>query len=473
MAEAEQRLQTSHPGPLASEQAPDDWCAACEAAVARLAAAAPAAMAQVRGIGLGGHMHAAVLLDAADRPIRPAMLWNDGRAHAEADALKRLGDDLASEVGVRAMAGLTGPKLAWLAAHEPASIGRTRWLLSTADYVRLHLTGQRGSNLSDAAGTWLLDQAARRWSERALAAVGVDPAWLPDLLEGTDIGGTLRPAIAAKFGMGAGVLVAAGGGDTPVGGVGIGAVEPERAYVALGTSAQVFVAADRHRPAPAQMVHAFCHAIPDRWYQIAALLNGASVLGLIARLCGTDPVPLLAALEPRFAGPGRLLMLPYLAGERTPHDDPRARGVVLGLSSDTQPADLALAALEAVAFSLADGRDALAAAGITVAQGGFIGGGARSRLWGRIVASVLGIPLETYAGGARGPAHGAARLARLALGEPAERVLAPPPVAETFAAGARSDGRLRALAARLPPAVSGGETGIRAMTAAAREGTGR
>ncbi len=406
---------------------------ACKSALGRLAQGAPAAMAEVRGIGLAGHMHAAVLLDSADHPIRPAMLWNDGRARAEADALKRLGDELAGALGVRALAGLTGPKIAWLARHEPATMGHARALLSTKDFVRLHLTGERATDVSDAAGTWLLDQATRSWSERAIKAVGIDSSCLPRLLEGSDQAGVLRPALAMTFGMGPGVVVAAGGGDTPVGGVGIGAVEPDRAFLALGTSAQVFVAANAHRPAPARMVHAFCHAVPGRWYQMAAMLNGASVLGLMSRLCGRDPGPLLEEVETRFAGPGRLLMLPYLAGERTPHDDPLARGVMFGLSSETTQADLALAALEAVAFSLADGRDALAEAGVTIARAGFIGGGARSRLWGRIVASVLGITLETYAGGARGPAHGAARLARLALGEPVATVLTPPAVAETIA----------------------------------------
>ncbi len=430
LAEAEIPLRTHHPSPLASEQEPDDWNAACETALSGLARAAPGAMAAVRGMGLAGHMHAAVLLDQAHRPIRPAMLWNDGRAHAEADALKALGDELAGVLGVRALAGLTAPKLAWLARHEPASLARTRTLLSTKDHARLHLTGELATDVSDAAGTWLLDEAARAWSPRAVAAVGIDAAWLPRLLEGSDPAGTLRPELAARFGMPPGVVVAAGGGDTPVGGVGIGTVEPGRAFLALGTSAQVFVAAAAHRPAPTRMVHSFCHAVPGRWYQMAALLNGASVLGLIARLCGREPAPLLAEIEAPFAGPGRLLMLPYLAGERTPHDDPLARGVILGLSSDTTPADLGLAALEAVAFSLADGRDALAEAGIRVERAGFIGGGARSRLWGRILASVLGIPLETYAGGARGPAHGAARLARLALGEPADQVLTQPVVAE-------------------------------------------
>ena len=429
-AETEEKLAVEHPAPLASEQDPATWWRAVEAALGRLHAAAPAAMAEVAAIGLSGQMHATVLLDAADRPVRPAMLWNDGRAHEEADDLKRLGSELAAELGVPALAGFTAPKLLWLARHEPATLARARSLLLPKDLIRLHLTGTRATDPSDAAGTWLLDEARRTWSARAVAAVGIDPAMLPPIVEGSAPAGTLRPEIAGRFGLRPGIVVAAGGGDTMVGGVGIGAVEDGRGFVGLSTSAQLFVAANAHRPAPAHLVHAFCHAVPGRWCQMAAMLNGAGVLAAVAHLLGDADIPtLLAEAEARFAGPGRLLVLPYLSGERTPHDDPHARGVVFGLTPDTSRAELVLAALEGVAFSFADARDALAAGGTRIASAGIVGGGARSAFWTRLIASVLGVPLRVYAGGARGPAFGAARLARLALGadDPAA-VLAEPPV---------------------------------------------
>ena len=335
-ASAEAPLATSHPTALASEQDCDSWWQAVAGALDRIAAQNPGAMAQVAAIGLSGQMHATVLLDAADRPIRPAMLWNDGRAHAEADELKRLGPELAAELGVPALAGFTAPKLLWLARHEPAAFARTRSLLLPKDLIRLHLTGERATDPSDAAGTWLLDEARRIWSPRAIAAIGLDPALLPRLVEGSEPTGTVRPEIAARFGLPAGVVVAAGGGDSMVGGVGVGAVEDGRAFVGLSTSAQIFVAADAHRPAPERLVHAFCHAIPGRWCQMAALLNGASVLSSIAHLLGdADISSLLAEVEANFKSPSRLLVLPYLTGERTPHDDPYARGVVFGLASDT------------------------------------------------------------------------------------------------------------------------------------------
>jgi xylulokinase len=438
LAEAEEKLSLDHPAPLAAEQAPEDWWRAVEAALTRLSATAQRAMAGVAAIGLAGQMHATVLLDEADRPVRPAMLWNDGRAHAEADELKRLGADLAAELGVPALAGFTAPKLLWLARHEPATLARARALLLPKDLIRLRLTGERATDPSDAAGTWLLDEARRAWSPRAIAAIGLDPALLPPIIEGNAPAGTLRPEIARRFGLSPGVVVAAGGGDTMAGGVGIGAVEDGQAFVGLSTSAQLFVAANAHRPAPARLVHAFCHALPGRWCQMAAMLNGAGVLAGVAGLLGDADIPsLLAEAEARFAGPSRLLFLPYLSGERTPHDDPHARGVVFGLTSDTVRAELVLAAMEGVAFTFADARDALAAGGTHITSAGIVGGGARSRFWTRLIASVLGVPLHRYAGGARGPAFGAARLARLALGaddptcvliEPkTEEVIAPDP----------------------------------------------
>ena len=254
-----------------------------------------------------------------------------------------------------------------------------------------------------------------------------------------------------------------------VGGVGIGAVEDGRAFVGLSTSAQLFVAADAHRPAPAQLVHAFCHAVPGRWCQMAAMLNGAGVLAAVAHLLGDADIPtLLAEAEARFAGPSRLLVLPYLSGERTPHDDPYARGVVFGLTPDTSRAELVLAALEGVAFSFADARDALAAGGTRIASAGIVGGGARSAFWTRLIASVLGVPLRVYAGGARGPAFGAARLARLALGAD------DPDSGAGRAAGAARDrtrrgaGRCLCAAHRsVPPPLCRAAAGIRAMSAIA------
>jgi xylulokinase len=412
----------THPTPLASEQPVESWWTTVAAALEELAAEHAPAMARVAGIGLSGQMHGLALLDGADRPVRPAMLWNDGRAAGEAQALADAHPDLARRLGVPPMAGLTAPKLLWLARHEPEVLARARYMLLPKDIIRLHLTGARVTDVSDAAGTWLLDEESRSWSEQAIAAVGIDPALLPPVVESPTPTGTLRPEIAARFGLSPGVVVAGGAGDTLAGGMGIGAVEDGRAFVALGTSGQVFVATDRYRPAPDAAVHSFCHCLPGRWCAMAAVLSGASALGAVARMIGGtadagDLPALLAEVEAGFTGPGSLLFLPYLAGERTPHNDPHARGVIFGLTPDTRRPEVIQAVLEGVAFSLADGVAALDAAGLHIKRAGFIGGGARSRFWARIIASATGLTLDRYDGGEHGAAFGAARLGRMATGD--------------------------------------------------------
>jgi xylulokinase len=426
----------THPTPLASEQQIGSWWEAVATALERLAAEHGPVMARVRGLGLSGQMHGLSLLDAEDRPVRPAMLWNDGRAEAEADQLHAEGYGLARILGVPAMAGFTAPKLMWLQRHEPAALERARHLLLPKDVIRLFLTGERVTDVSDAAGTWLLDQAARRWSDRAIDAVGIDRGLLPPVVESPTPTGTVRPEMARRFGLSPGVIVAGGAGDTLAGGLGIGVVEDGRAFVSLGTSGQVFVATDSYRPAPEHAVHSFCHCLPGRWCAMAATLNGASALATMSRVAGSDDIPaLLAEVEAGFAGPSPLLFLPYLTGERTPHNDPFARGVLFGLTPDSTRAQMIQAVLEGVAFSLADGVKALSAAGTAVGAAGFIGGGARSRLWARIIAAATGLTLNRVAGGEHGAAFGAARLGRMATGHPTHAEM--PAIVETIEPDAR------------------------------------
>lgn len=423
-------LSPRRPGPDRSEDDADLWWAAVDASLTRLGRENPGLMPTVAAIGLSGQMHGALLLDADDRPVRPAILWNDGRSAAEAEALAGRGPALRDRLGVKPMAGFTGPIAAWLRRHEPEATDRARHLLLPKDYVRLKLTGDRVTDVSDAAGTWLLDQATRTWSGEAAAACGVDPAWLPRLVESNAASGTVLPAVAARWGLRPGVPVAGGGGDTAVGGVGIGAVETGAGFVSLGTSAQVFVADARYRPNADRLVHCFCHAVPGRWYAMAALLNGASPLAAAVRWTGgADIAATLAAVEAGFRGPSSLLALPYLSGERTPHDDPRARGAIIGMTPATDATEIVQAVMEGVAFSLADGLHALVDAGRRPDALGLIGGGSRSPFWGRVIASVLDTTLVRYRGADRGPAFGAARLARLcATGEAVGDVVRPPAV---------------------------------------------
>ena len=294
--------------------------------------------------------------------------------------------------------------------------------------------GEHATDPVDAAGTLWLDEARRAWSPEILAATGLSEAQLPRVVEGSEPAGAVRAGIAAEIGLPAGTTLAAGAGDAAAGAIGIGAIADGDAFVSLGTSAQYFVTTDAYRPYPERLIQAYCHGLPGRWYQCAALLNGASCLGWAASLLGEPDIPaLVARVEARWRGPSRVLFLPYLAGERTPHDDPNARGVLFGLDADTDAAEVAQAVMEGVAFSLAEAQDCLAAAGTEVAALAAIGGGARSPFWMRMLATVLDRPVTLYAGAAKGPAFGAARLARLAVtGEKPEAVCGKPQVAEVL-----------------------------------------
>lgn len=451
LAEAEAPLSLDRPRPGWAEQDPDAWWRAAVAALGRLRAAAPVAYAAVDGIGLSGQMHALVALGPDDTPLRPAILWNDGRAAPEAVRLNETVPGLAARCGVPAMASFTAPKLLWLAAHEPEIFRRIARILLPKDYVRLKLTGEAVTDMCDAAGTLMLDEAARDWDGPTIAATGLDPQALPWLVEGSDAAGLLRPAAASALGLPAGIVVAGGAGDAAAGAIGIGAVGEGDAFVSLGTSCQLFVSGTTYRPYPPALVHAFAHGLPGRWFQMAALLNGASALAWIAGVLGAGAEGIDGLLD-RVAARGRAIspvtFLPYLAGERTPHDDPDARGVFFGMDAATSAEDLVQAVLEGVALSLVDADDALAAAGARPQRLAAVGGGSRSRLWMEMVASALARPVALYEGGAKGPAFGAARLARLAAtGEAIEAVCRPPPVAGVVEP---SPARAAALAERLP-----------------------
>jgi xylulokinase len=431
VASASRPYAPDRPRPGWSEQDPEVWRAAMAGAVADLRSSAPKPLGAVRAIGFSGQMHGAVLLDRSDRALRPAILHNDGRAHAEAAELARRYPHLAGVVGVKPMPGFTGPKLLWLARREPEQSARIDCVLAPKDYLRLALCGERATDMSDAAGSWMLDEALRTWSAEAIAACDAELAWAPRLFEGSEAAGTIRPSASDELGLPRGAIVAAGGGDAAVGAVGLGAIKPGEAFISLGTATQLIVATDRYLSAPERLVHAFAHALPGRWYAMAAMLNGAGALAFVGRLLGDAPEALERVAAEGYAEPGELLFLPYLSGERTPLDDPYARGVLLGLSETTTRADVARAVMEGVALTLAEARDSLAAAGARIGRVGLIGGGARSALWTRMIAAATGFTVVRMSGGETGPAFGAARLARMAAtGEPAEAVCGAPEIAD-------------------------------------------
>lgn len=424
-------LTVQRPHPLWSEQDPEAWWQATTAAVQALPADVRRA---VRGVGLAGQMHGATLLGADDRPLRPAILWNDGRSHAECAELERAAPDLHRVAGNLAMPGFTAPKLLWVRAHEPQIFDAIQTVLLPKDHVRLRMTGDKATDVSDAAGTLWLDVAARDWSDPVLAATGLSRDQMPRACEGRDVTGRLRREVAELWGMGP-VPVAAGGGDNAAGAAGVGVVQDGDALMSLGTSGVIFVATRDFRPNPGRAVHAFCHCLPDLWHQMSVHLSAAACIDWVARLTGAaGAADLFARAERAGAANGPEIFLPYLSGERTPHNDAEVRAGFLGLDNDTTPERLAQAVLEGVAFALADGLDALRDAGTQVERLAVIGGGARSRYWGETLAAVLGTELVYLNGGEVGPALGAARLAQLAVdgGTPAEVCVAPP-VAHTIA----------------------------------------
>jgi xylulokinase len=431
VASAQRSYSPDRPRPGWSEQDPEVWATAMAGVVADIGSSAGKALGALKSIGFSGQMHAAVLLDRAMKPVRPAILHNDARADREAQELASDHPELARLVGVKPMPGFTGPKLKWIATHEPDNRRRTAWLVSAKDYLRLKLGGELATDMSDAAGMWLLDEAARAWSAEAFTACEADPAWAPPLVEGSARTGLISPGAAGELDLPRGVLLAAGGGDAAVGAIGLGAIAPGEAFISLGTATQLIVATGRYLTAPEKLVHSFAHALPDRWYAMAAMLNGAGALAFAGRLLGAPPETLEREAAADYQGPGALLFLPYLSGERTPLDDPYARGVLFGLGETSSPADVARAVMEGVAFTLADARDCLAAAGASIKRVGLTGGGAKSLLWTRMIAAATGFTVVRTKGGETGPALGAARLARLAAtGESPETVCLPPEIAD-------------------------------------------
>jgi len=410
-------LNVSNPRPLWSEQDPADWWTATRQAVAALCSRND--VSGVRGIGLSGQMHGAVLLDGAERVLRPAILWNDGRSDAECRALEMAEPRSRAITGNLAMPGFTAPKLLWVRTHEPEIFAATRRVLLPKDWLRLKLTGAAISEMSDAAGTLWLDVGRRCWSQEMLAATGLSEKEMPALVEGTEPAGRLSRDAASEMGLPADSIVAGGAGDNAAGAAGIGCIAPGQAFVSLGTSGVVFVADPGFLPDPERGVHAFCHCLPRTWHRMSVILSAAASLSWVAQVTGAaDEAALLAEIEREGAASrGRIVFLPYLSGERTPHNDPMASGVFFGLTGAATRADLGRAVLEGVAFALADGLAALEACGPRIERLMAIGGGARSRLWLGILAAALDRTLVVGSGAEVGPALGAARLAKIACGD--------------------------------------------------------
>ena len=427
LAEATAPLTVARPFDGWSEQNPADWIVAAEAVLSSLASHD---LSGVRGIGLSGHMHGATLIDVRDQVLRPCILWNDTRSHAEAARLD--GDPRFRRVtGNIVFPGFTAPKLEWVRAHEPQIWDKVAKVLLPKDYLRLWLTGDHVAEMSDAAGTSWLDTGARDWSDDLLAATGLSRAQMPRLVEGSEVSGSLRADLAGRWGLAKGVVVAGGGGDNAASGVGVGVVRAGEAFVSLGTSGVLFAANDGYQPAPDTAVHTFCHALPDTWHQMGVILSATDSLNWYAGLVGQTAAALTAELG-ALQAPSKTLFLPYLGGERTPLNDAAIRGAFLGLEHTTDRAAGTRAVLEGVTFAIRDCRDALAATGTRLEHLIAVGGGSRSDYWLEAIATALDLPIHLPVAGDFGGAFGAARLAMMAATGAGAEIATLPTIARTI-----------------------------------------
>ncbi|MGI9400180.1 MAG: xylulokinase [Rhizobiaceae bacterium] len=421
LVDDEQAIVTSANAPLNvdrpssgwSEQNPADWIDATKKAIGSLRTSHAKQLSAVRGIGLSGQMHGATLLDASGDVLRPCMLWNDTRSFREASELDS-NPEFRSISGNIVFPGFTAPKVIWVKNNEPDIFEKTSKILLPKDYLRYWLTGEFVSEMSDASGTSWLDVENRRWSHKLLDACQLDIDHMPDLVEGSAPSGHIRKDLAAEWGMNNDVVIAGGAGDNAASAVGMGTVNAEDAFVSLGTSGVLFAANDAYRPKPESAVHAFCHALPGMWHQMGVILSATDALNWYAGLVDKDASVLTSNLGEELAPPSGIIFLPYLSGERTPHNDAAIRGGFMGIDHEANDITLTRSVLEGVTFALRDNQAALESAGTRLESITAVGGGSRSIYWLKLIATVLGVQIKIPADGDFGAAFGAARLGLIA-----------------------------------------------------------
>ena len=418
-------LSISRPALGWSEQAPTSWWEAVDSAVSEFASQLPDKVAETKAIGLSGQMHGLVALDGQDTPLRDAILWNDSRASAEASELQRQHPEFAEIGGNLVMAGFTAAKAVWMARHEPELFNKIKTILLPKDYVRLCLTGEKISDMSDASGTLWLDISRRCWSEKLLDICGLSLSQMPGLVEGSEVSALLLPELAHKWGMTKDVVVAGGAGDNAAAAIGLGLRNPSDGFVSLGTSGVVFQITHGFCQQADKAVHAFCHALPNSWHQMGVILAASDSLSWLSEVTGQSVPDLLGQMQPEDGAKSWPIFHPYLSGERTPHNDPEAKGGFFGLSRQDGAGDLTRAVLQGVAYALADAMAVLDKPDETqmlIATGG----GAKNDYWLCLIASLTGCKIGVPENTDIGAAIGAARLAMLADGYSIESVCKSP-----------------------------------------------
>ncbi len=440
LAETSTPIDVLRPFPLWSEQDPEAWWRATLWAVGRLREKAPEAWRELQAIGLSGQQHGATLLGSRGEVLRPCILWNDGRSKAECAELAARVPDFTARAANIAMPGFTAPKLLWVAKHERQIFEATKMVLLPKDYVRYRLSGAYVSEMSDSAGTLWMDIPARRWDNTLLAACELTEAQMPRLVEGSEVSATLSAEMASAWGLGdREIPIAGGGGDNASSAVGVGATGGGDGFLSLGTSGVIFATTERPIALPERALHGFCHALPGRWHGMVVVLSAALALDWIAGLTGNkgDVAGFIASAE-RFAADATRrahapVFLPYLTGERTPHNDPQATAHFAGLTVEHGADALGYAVIEGVAFALADCLDVLVEADAAPRSCMLVGGGSRSAFWAQLISDVTGLRLDLPVGAEIGSAFGAARLAMLAAGGSEAEVCMKPAVRCSFA----------------------------------------
>ena len=433
IATASSPLKVSRPHPGWSEQNPEHWWKAANTVVAALRKQKPKQVAAVEGIGLSGQQHGATLIDKNGKPLRPCILWNDARSGRECQEIMEGEPQAVSHSGNIVLAGYTAPKLVWVKKHEPRIFDQVAKVLLPKDYIRLRMTGDYASDMSDSSGTYWLDIKNRKWSDLLLNASGMSIDQMPKLFEGTDATGRLSPSVAKAWGMPKRPVVAGGGGDNAASACGIGAVTDGAGFLSIGTSGVIFVSNDKFNPNAGKMVHAFCHATPNTWHQMSVILSATNSLEWLAGLLQTPAPQLTKALGTKLKGPSSTLLLPYLSGERSPVGDADVRGVMMGVAHETDRKTLTHAVLDGLAFAFRDNLDALREGGAKINRLMAVGGGTKSELWMKIIATALNVPIDLPAAGDIGGAFGAARMGLVAAtGANFKQVFSKPKIAKTI-----------------------------------------
>ncbi|MDE0764485.1 MAG: xylulokinase [Amylibacter sp.] len=428
---SESHYNVSQPNSGWSEQDPADWIAALESVISELKNTY-SEFNNLIGIGVAGHMHGATLLDSSGSVLRPCILWNDIRAKSQAKHLDET-ERVRSLSGNIVFPGFTAPKLEWVRQNEPDIFNKISKVLLPASYLNFYLTGDYVADMSDSAGTSWLDVGKRNWSDYLLDVSNMRCDQMPRLVEGSEAAGELRLEIKSKWGLSGKIIVAGGAGDNAAAACGIGALREGQGFVSIGTSGVILSSRDGYKPAPETAVHTFCHAVPGRWYQMGVMLSATDSLNWLAGITSKSPSELTSSIGDKLLKPGNVRFLPYLSGERTPHNDADIQGSITGIFANTSVDDLTRGVLEGVAFGLKDCFDALSATNTKMDQLTAIGGGTASRYWMRLLATILGTPLNLPEGGEFGAALGAARLGMAAsIDEPLEKIIIPPIIRETI-----------------------------------------